>query len=190
MTPPCPPGPGLSRALLVSAGALLAGLLLAALVILVVTLGWAASEPQPTRVFVALPERVPDGDTVVYPAGACRLLGVDAPERKKGSQPGQRMAEDAFKALRDELMRGPNTVLVYGVDRYSRNLCIVIDESGYIVNLWLVESGFAEAYLLERSPFASGLKSAEERAKKDKRGIWGLPKYESPSAYRLRLKTQ
>ena len=43
MTTSCPPGPGLSRALLVSALALLTGLLLAAGVILFVTLGWAAS---------------------------------------------------------------------------------------------------------------------------------------------------
>ena len=42
MTTSCPPGPGLSRALLVSALALLTGLLLAAGVILFVTLGWAA----------------------------------------------------------------------------------------------------------------------------------------------------
>ena len=189
MTTPCPPGPGLSRALLVSALALLTGLLLAAGVILVVTLGWAASAPQPTRVFVALPERVSDGDTVVYSQGSCRLLGVDAPERKKGSQPGQPMAEDAFKALRGELLRGPNTVLVYSVDRYGRNLCAIFDVDGYLVNLWLVESGFSETYMLDRSPFAAGLKAAEERARKDKRGIWAVPSYESPSSYRLRMKT-
>ena len=190
MTTPCPPGPGLSRALLVSALALLTGLLLAAGVILFVTLGWAASAPLPTRVFVAQPERVPDGDTIIYAQGSCRLVGLDSPERKKGQQPGQPMAEDAFKALRDEAMRGPTTVIVYGVDRYGRMLCWVIDHAGYALNLMLVESGMAWTYLLANSPFADGLRSAQERAKVERRGIWHLQNPEPPWEYRKRIKSQ
>ena len=188
MTPPCPPGPGLSRALLVSAGALLAGLLLAAGVILLVTLGWAASAPQPTRVFVALPERIPDGDTVTYKHGTCRLVGLDSPERRPA--PGQRLAKEAFEALRDELMRGENTVILYGKDKYDRWLCVILDSAGYMVNLMLVESGFAQTYLLERSPFAMGLADAQRRAQAEKRGIWGLKGYENPESYRKRMREQ
>ena len=190
MTTPCPPGPGLSRALLLSALALLTGLLLAAGVILFVTLGWAASVPQPTRVFMALPERVPDGDTIIYAQGSCRLVGLDSPERKKGQQPGQPMAEDAFKALRDEAMRGPTTVIVYGTDKYGRMLCWVIDHAGYALNLMLVESGFAGAYLTDRSPFAVGVLEAQRRAQAEKRGIWSLPKREAPEAYRKRMREE
>lgn len=187
MTTQCPPGPGLSRALLVSALALLAGLLVAGGVILLVTLGWAASAPQPTRVFVAVPERVTDGDTIIYPQGACRLLGIDAPERGRGKAAGQPLGEEAFQALRDEIMRGQTTVLVYGIDRYGRMLCWVIDSNGYAVNLWLVESGMGETYMLDRSPFARGLAEAQKRAQTDKRGIWNLPSYESPEAFRKRM---
>ena len=186
MTTPCPPGSGLSRALLVSALALLTGLLLAAGVILFVTLGWAASVPQPTRVFVALPERVIDGDSVKYAEGTCRLVGLDSPERRPA--PGQRLAKEAFEALRDELQRGPNTVILYGKDKYDRWLCVILDSAGYMVNLMLVESGFAQTYLLERSPFAMGLADAQRRAQAEKRGIWALTPYESPERYRKRMR--
>ena len=142
------------------------------------------------RVFVALPERIPDGDTITYPQGSCRLVGVDAPERKKGRQPGQPGAEDAFKALRDEAMRGPTTVLVYGVDRYGRLLCWVIDHAGYALNLMIVESGFGEAYMTDRSPFAAGLLEAQRRAQAEKRGIWALTPYESPERYRKRMREE
>ena len=157
-----------------------------ALVAAFVTTAGAEAPKSPTRVFVAVPERIIDGDSVAYPQGVCRLVGLDSPERRPA--PGQRMAEEAFRALRDEIMRGPTTVLVYGVDRYGRSLCIVIDSTGYVVNLWLVESGFAETYMLENSPFSAGLRAAEARAQKEKRGIWGLTPYESPSSYRKRMK--
>ena len=159
-----------------------------ALVAAFVTTAAAEAPKSPTRVFVAMPERVTDGDSIVYSQGACRLLGVDAPERARTGHPGQPLGEEAFRALRDEIMRGPTTVLVYGVDRYGRSLCIVIDSTGYVVNLWLVESGFAETYMLENSPFSAGLRAAEARAQKEKRGIWGLTPYESPSSYRKRMK--
>ena len=147
-----------------------------------------AAEPIPIKVFVAIPERVIDGDSIRYAQGICRLVGVDSQERKKGQQPGQPMAEDAFKALRDEAMRGETTVIVYGRDKYDRMLCWVIDHAGYALNLMLVESGFGEAYLLERSPFAAGLVEAQQRAQAEKRGIWSLPKHEAPERYRKRMR--
>ena len=159
-----------------------------ALVLAFVTTAGAEAPKPPTRVFVAVPERVTDGDTIVYPQGACRLLGVDAPERGRGKAAGQPLGEEAFRALRDEVMRGQTTVLVYGIDRYGRMLCWVIDSNGYGVNLWLVESGMGEAYMLDRSPFARGLAEAQKRAQADKRGIWNLPGYESPEAFRKRMR--
>lgn len=150
---------------------------------------WASSAPKgPDRVFAAMAERVVDGDTVIYPQGSCRLLGIDAPERKHGVQPGQPLAEESFQALRQELMRGFNTVITYGVDRYGRMLCIVIDPSGYVANIWMTESGWAEAFMLESSPFAEGILTAEQRARTEKRGIWKLPVYERPADYRARTK--
>ena len=159
-----------------------------ALVAAFVTTAGAEAPKSPTRVFVAVPERIIDGDSVAYPQGVCRLVGLDSPERRPA--PGQRMAEDAFRALREEALRGPTTVLVYGTDKYGRMLCWVIDQAGYSVNLMLVESGFAEAYLVTRSPFTAGLVEAQRRAQADKRGIWRLPGYESPESWRKRHKAK
>ncbi len=54
----------------------------------------------------------------------------------------------------------------------------------------LVESGFAEAYLTDRSPFAAGLLEAQRRAQAEKRGIWALTPYESPERYRKRMREE
>lgn len=142
----------------------------------------------PTETFVAPAERVVDGDTVVYNRGTCRLIGLDAPEIAHPKQPGQLMGQQAMEALRGELQTGPNTVLVYGKDRYGRFLCAILDAQGYLVNLMLLESGLAETYLTEKSPFAAGFLAAEARAKHSKLGVWGLPKYERPSDYRKRMR--
>lgn len=171
------------RAVLIGLGVvLLAGLLAWA--------EWASSAPKgPDRVFAAQAERVIDGDTVVYPQGSCRLLGIDAPERKHGAgRTGQPLAEESFQALRQELMRGVNTVITYGFDRYGRLLCVIIDPSGYVANVWMAESGWAEAFMLESSPFAEGILTAEQRARSEKRGIWNLPVYERPADYRKRTR--
>ena len=147
-----------------------------------------AAESVPIKVFVAIPELVLDGDSIRYAQGVCRLVGIDSQERAKGRQPGQPLADEAWRALRGELLRGLNTVLVYGTDKYGRSLCVVIDAQGYVVNLWLVESGMAEGYLLDRAPFAEGLKQAESRAKAEGRGIWQIPNRERPEAYRKRMR--
>lgn len=163
--------------------------ILGALFVALLGVAWGA-EPVPTKVFQARPERVVDGDTVVYPQGVCRLIGVDAPEVAHGGHPAQPMGEQAWEGLSGELVQGVNTVLVYGTDKYGRMLCAILDHAGYLTNLWLVESGLAETYLLERAPFAKGLAEAQARAKTERRGIWGLGRYERPSDYRKRIKAR
>ena len=165
------------------------------LILLALWTGGASAAPPlipkhliPIQTFVANPERVSDGDTVVYPAGICRLIGVDAPEIPHPGKLGQPMGQQATEALRGELQTGPNTVLVYGKDKYGRFLCAILDSQGYLVNLMLVESGLAEAYFLDKAPFAEGFRAAEARAKQQKLGVWGLPKYERPEDYRKRMK--
>ena len=184
---PAPPNPNAVRDFLL--GMLCALVFLGVVVgLLVVAFG---AEPAPTKVFTAKPERIPDGDTVVYPQGVCRLIGIDAPEVSHGGQHvGQPLGDQAKLGLQGELVRGVNTVLVYGTDKYGRMLCLILDPFGYVANIWMVESGMAEAYLLEKAPFADGLRQAEARAQKDKRGVWGLPKYERPSDYRKRVKAR
>ena len=142
----------------------------------------------PPKTFVAKAERAVDGDTITFPQGSCRLIGIDAPEITHGAKVGQPWAREAMMALEGMLGMGLATVLVFGLDRYGRMLCAVFDAQGYLVNLVLVESGLAETYLLEKAPFAAGLRQAEERAKRDKRGIWSLGVYERPSDYRKRMR--
>jgi endonuclease YncB( thermonuclease family) len=53
------------------------------------------------------------------------------------------------------------------------------------VNLWMIQNGFAEAYRgkskrLDRESYYR----AEEQAKKEKKGIWSLKNYQSPSVFR------
>lgn len=142
----------------------------------------------PPKTFVARAERAVDGDTITFPQGSCRLVGIDAPEITHGAKVGQPWAREAMMALEGMLGMGPATVLVFGLDRYGRMLCAVFDAQGYLVNLVLVESGLAETYLLEKAPFAAGLRQAEERAKRDKRGLWSQPSPERPADYRRRMK--
>ena len=191
---PIPPDPTVGRFLLwLLAGSAVAMLLFGALCVALLEVACGA-EPVPSKVFQARPERVVDGDTVVYPQGVCRLIGVDAPEVAHGGHPGghpaQPMGDQAAEGLRGELVQGMNTVVVYGTDKYGRMLCAILDHAGYLANLWLVESGLAETYLLDRAPFARGLAEAQARAKAERRGIWGLERYERPSDYRKRMKAR
>ena len=185
---PTPPNPNVIRDFVL---ALLCALvfLMGMAGLLVVAFG---AEPAPTKVFTAKPERIPDGDTVVYPGNrVCRLMGIDAPEVAHGGKhTGQPLGAQALAGLQGELVRGPNTVLVYGTDKYGRMLCVILDDDGYMANLFMVESGLAATYLTERAPFKHGLEEAEKRAKQDRRGIWNLPNYESPSKYRQRVKAR
>jgi len=137
--------------------------------------------------FEARVESVHDGDTVRFAGGrVCRLLGLDAPEL---AQPLGEHAQRALVGLLPLVREGrPVTVLHYGRDRYGRLLCWVLGPGGEAVNLELVRAGLAEVYLAERSPFRHGLEAAQEEARNSRRGVWGLEGYESPSAYRKRLR--
>jgi len=144
----------------------------------------------PPKTFTARAERVVDGDSIIFPQGVCRLIGIDAPEIAHGAKTGQPWGREAQLALAGQVGMGQVTVLVYGFDKYGRMLCAILDAHGYLINLTLLESGLAQTYMLEKSPFANGFLAAESRAKKAQIGIWGLSNYESPADYRRRLKVQ
>lgn len=138
----------------------------------------------PSRVFVAVPERIVDGDTVVFPQGSCRLLGIDAPEK---AQPFGMQATQALAAL----LPPKESVLVLawiGQDRYGRMLCLIVGADGYLVNLAMVESGAALVYLAEGSTIHRGLLEAQARAVNERRGVWALPQIELPWVYRERMR--
>jgi micrococcal nuclease len=63
---------------------------------------------------------------------------------------------------------------VQPLDQYGRSLLFVYTESGELVNLTLIESGAAEAMVLEPNLlFATELEAAEDAAQTAGVGMWG-----------------
>lgn len=150
----------------------------------------SAAAGEPTGAFEAEPEAVSDGDTVRFPEGPCRLIGIDAPELAKGDAPGQPLAEEARLRLRGHVEGMKVTVIVYGTERWGRRLCLLLGPGGELVNLALVQAGLAEVYRDFPRPFAARFDRAERQAKQSRRGIWGLPTYERPADYRRRMRSE
>lgn len=137
-----------------------------------------------------------DGDTckLKSPDNAqikVRLVGIDAPEsaksrgkKKKEGQPG---AQEAKSYLNTLLVGKTVTLRGYGIDMYGRNLAeIVINNES--ANLKMVTEGWAEVYR-GKAPTTldiNSFESAENEARKAKRGIWSMPGYESPKSWRKR----
>ena len=163
-------------------GAGMVSLMLVALLLLATLLPspvWAQKGP-PDQVSTAKVERVTDGDTVVFPQGVCRLLGIDAPEK------AQPLGPEAWRTLAELLGDRPVLAMAWGKDRYGRMLCLVLAEDGYLANMTLVESGLALVYMADRLFLKDGFEAAEARAKADRRGVWGFKKFERPWDYRAR----
>ncbi len=128
--------------------------------------------------------RVVDGDTVVLGAGAkqerVRLACVDAPE---STQP---LGAAATAALRLLLPVGTSVTLkAQGKDRYGRVVAEVL-RGRTNVNLALVEGGDAFVYWrfiggCDRTDY----QQAEQRAKRQRLGVWSAGSIQRPWEYRL-----
>ena len=116
-----------------------------------------------------------------------RLVGIDAPELKRGKhKPGQPFSQKAKKFLTRLVLNKQVFIKGYGSDRYNRTLAVV-----YVgrknANLEMIKAGLAEAYRgkpahgFDPSPYLT----AEAQAKSQKRGMWSLgDKYISPRDWR------
>ena len=122
-----------------------------------------------------------DGDTVVVEIGGheepVRLIGVDTPESVARDRPVERFGPEA-KARTAELLP-PGTAVrlerdVEARDRYGRLLAYVVRvQDGVLVNLLLVEEGFAESYRFAPNlAHQADFDAAEARARRDHRGLW------------------
>lgn len=151
-------------------------------------------EKEPPKEIDAYVYHCHDGDTCrVRVAGGLwmnvRLAAIDAPELEKHNRgrmewKSQPLGEASRDAL-NELVQGRDVRLrQVDLDQYNRPVVELIVKDK-VVNQTLVEQGLAEVYRgktkrMDKGPYFA----AEERAKKEKRGIWAMAAYESPSDYR------
>jgi micrococcal nuclease len=164
-----------------------------ALTFSLVLLSTTVSLASPLRTVRASVERVSDGDTVVATSENAtkvrvRLLGIDAPEISHGNRPGQPYGADARQYLTRLVMGRPVRLELFGPDVYRRVLA-VLWVAGANVNVEMVRAGLAEVYRGVRCHvYCRELAEAEVMAQRQRLGMWALERYESPAAYRKRLR--
>lgn len=121
------------------------------------------------NIIVAVPinslERVIDGDTIIADGQRFRLAGIDSPElsEKKGDE-----ARLFLFALLDEKRL---SAAIEGSDHYGRLIAdIYID--GLSVSELMLENGYARVFLTGDIKRNAVYKQLEDKAKKNKLGIW------------------
>jgi len=122
-----------------------------------------------------------DGDTLVVDIGGheerVRLIGIDTPESVAPDRPVECFGPEA-KARTAELLPAGTAVRlerdVEARDRYDRLLAYVYrDEDDVLVNLLLVEEGFAESISYPPNVAHQGeLDAAEAAARAAGKGLW------------------
>jgi micrococcal nuclease len=122
-----------------------------------------------------------DGDTVVVDIDgreeAVRFIGIDTPESVARDRPVECYGPEAKARTAELLPEGTVVRLERDVearDKYDRLLAYVIrDADGVLVNLLLVEEGYAEARAFPPNlAHQPELDEAEARARADERGLW------------------
>lgn len=141
---------------------------------------------------------VKDGDTVKLADGRdVRFCGIDAPETGKRGKPGQPGGDKAKKYLEALVKKadGKGYITVTDTDRYGRTvgeitLRISDAPSGEInANSEMIASGNAYFYKqYSKCPNAQSFEIAEERAKKQRLGVFASEGFEKPWDFRKRLK--
>lgn len=146
--------------------------------------------------------KIVDGDTIhlITPEQTIlkvRLYGIDAPETDKInnhtgqiSKEGQPYGEESMNALANKIMGKKVKVDILDIDKYRRMVgMIYLDVRN--INLEMVREGYAEAFVEYLDvPYKSEFLKVEREARAAKKGIWSLPAYERPRAFRKRLKVR
>jgi len=133
---------------------------------------------------------VHDGDTVRLQDGRrLRLIGVDTPELSRDGKPDQPYAVAARDALRGVLAKGAALDLRFDKNRqdvHGRLLAHAFFADGRSVSAWLLERGYATLLTVPPDDWnVSCYQAAERRARAQRLGIWGLPRYQPVAANRL-----
>lgn len=137
--------------------------------------------PEPTQRSLHQVTKVLDGDTIVLKNGErVRLLGINAPEIESRHRDGEAGGMVAKEWLQKKL-QGRNVYLEYDQekqDHYERLLAHLYLPNGEHLNLMLVEKGLAVVNLLPPNlRHADAMIRAQQRAERQKLGIWSLPDY-------------
>lgn len=144
--------------------------------------------------------KVSDGDTshITTPEQTklrVRFYGIDAPETPKidadsghVNMPGQPFGVESWRALEAKIMGKKVKADILDIDKYRRMVCMIyLDDRN--VNLEMVREGYAEAFLeYLKPPYREEFLAAQRGAQSARKGIWSLPNYERPRAFRKRLK--
>lgn len=124
--------------------------------------------------------RVVDGDTVVLSIGGrnekVRLIGIDAPESvhpdsRKNTEEGVKASEHLSSLLDGEKVY--ISLDAEETDSYGRILAYLWDGDGNMINLRMVEDGYAQVLTISPNvSYSEQFVDAERRAEKNKSGLW------------------
>ncbi len=126
---------------------------------------------------------VVDGDSLFIGKREIRLSGIDAPEYNQKCYDSQDntypCGKQAAQALRKMIKNGNIKCRTIVKDKYKREVS-VCSSSNVNLNKQMVEDGWAVAY----TRYTKDYISAEQQAKKQKRGIW-QGRFLKPEYYRI-----
>ena len=136
----------------------------------------AASDGIPTDATPATIDYVHDGDTLFLTDGTkVRLLAVDTPEVGENAEC---MGSEARSYLRELLPEGSTVYTLADAeptDQYGRSLLFIWTTTGNLVNLDLVEQGYAEAVFIGGNRlYEEQVEAAEGAAQDAGRGMWSV----------------
>jgi len=125
-------------------------------------------------------ERCIDGDTIILEGGTrVRFIGADTPETVKPNWPVEPFGPEASEFTQKTIEAAGNKVRLEPdgdrTDKYKRQLAMVYVD-GVLLNEELIRQGLAVAQTQYRysQEMKTRFKSAEEEAKKARRGLWSL----------------
>jgi micrococcal nuclease len=149
----------------------------------------AVAELQPFGVLNGTVVHVSDGDTVRLNTGhSVRLLDINTPETAHDDRPAEPLANQAKTALETMVLNQPVQVQLGArvYDPYARVLGHVYLRNGSRnawVNGGLVRGGFAHVYTFpDNRVYGPELLKLEAAARKEKLGLWALPRWQIHAA--------
>lgn len=152
------------------------------LMVISIAMGWAGCDGQRDPSLAGMEEtyvkRVVDGDTFITGNDErVRLIGIDAPESVKPDTLPEPYGPEASAYVK-ELLEGKTVYMdvdVSDTDRFDRLLRYIYLADGTFVNEKLLEEGYARHVVFPPDvAFEARLRDAENRAKSDGEGLWGL----------------